>query len=157
MNDVGEVILETEGELHDSQKELKLEDQEGDQKVLSQKNSQENLISPDGKSTKKLSTAVLSARNRKLSCNQSSRSKVSKISSAISKVLQQNLRQNDVFDAKSAVSHKSSLSHEQKRNDKSLNILTKKALNQTLENKGEELYPDKASNSMVGVNHFATL
>ena len=30
MNDVGEVILETEGELHDSQKELKLEDQEGD-------------------------------------------------------------------------------------------------------------------------------
>ena len=26
MNDVGEVILETDGELHDSQKELKLED-----------------------------------------------------------------------------------------------------------------------------------
>ena len=30
MNDVGEVILETEGDMHDSQKELKLEDQEGD-------------------------------------------------------------------------------------------------------------------------------
>ena len=29
-DDVGEVILETEGDLHDSQKELKLEDQEGD-------------------------------------------------------------------------------------------------------------------------------
>ena len=69
MNDVGEVILETDGELHDSQKELKLEDEGGDQKILSQKNSQENLMSPDGKSTKKLSSAILSARNRKLSCN----------------------------------------------------------------------------------------
>ena len=35
MNDVGEVILETEGELNDSQKELKLVDEEGEMKVLS--------------------------------------------------------------------------------------------------------------------------
>ena len=35
MNDVGEVILETEGELNDSQKELKLVDEEGEKKVLS--------------------------------------------------------------------------------------------------------------------------
>ena len=55
------------------------------------------------------------------------------------------MRQNDVFDARSNASHKTSLSHEQKRNDRSLNILTKKALNKTLENKGEELYPEKAS------------
>lgn len=36
MNDVGEVILETEGEQHqDSQKQLKLEDEEGDRMVMS--------------------------------------------------------------------------------------------------------------------------
>ena len=35
MNDVGEVILETEGELNDSQKELKLVDEEGEKRVLS--------------------------------------------------------------------------------------------------------------------------
>ena len=145
MNDVGEIILETEGELNESQKELKLVDEEGEKKVLSQPGSKEDLLSLEDKSNKKLSTAVLSSRHRKLSCNQSSKSKVSKISSAISKVLQSNLRQNDVFDAKSNASHKTSLSHEQKRNDRSLNILTKKALNQTLENKGEEQYLEKAS------------
>ena len=49
---------------------------------------------------------------------------------------------------------RSSLSNEQKRGDRSLNILTKKALNQMLDSKGDESYPDKVNNQRVGVNNY---
>lgn len=41
---------------------------------------------------------------------------------------------------------RSSLTFEQKREDKSLNILTKKLLNQIIDSKGDELYPEKVAN-----------
>ena len=61
----------------------------------------------------------------------------------------------DPFDTKSQISMHTSLSKQQKREDTSLNILTRKALNQLLDTKGEEIYPDKVSNkSSIGLNSY---
>ena len=51
---------------------------------------------------------------------------------------------------------RTSLSNDQKRGDKSLNILTKKALNQIIENKGDDLYPEKVNNTRIGANNYLT-
>ena len=97
-----------------------------------------------------------------MSSTKSKATKASKVSTQISNTLKakKGLKApyaehgNNPFDTKSAITMRTSLSKEQKRGDRSLNILTKKALNQILDSKGDEMYPDKVKNSKVGVNNY---
>ena len=112
---------------------------------------------------KTIDSITRAARYRKhLSSTKSRATKASKVSTQLSNTVKakKGLKPpyaehgNNPFDTKSAVTMRTSLSNERKRGDRSLNILTKKALNQMLDSKGDEVYPDKVNNSRVGVNNY---
>ena len=159
----GEVILETEGDLNESQKLESLPDEEYDENNQPKtQNQSEKDFNADEKA-KTIDSITRTARYRKhQSSTKSKATKASKVSTQLSNTLKakKGLKApyaehgNNPFDTKSSVTMRTSLSNEQKRGDRSLNILTKKALNQIIDNKGDEMYPEKVNNSRVGVNNY---